>query len=112
MAVENNKVGGEYGGGNFAAVGAVAEERGYEAGGCGGLVREETLVNVRKGRWEIVWTYEGKLYSTAETGGCCSPLFGPAIFGAAGKRDEGIGITGGVGHSRSYSFYSSIGQFL
>lgn len=58
MSVEDAEVRGEHGGGDLAAVGAVADEGADEGGPLSG---------------------EGKLHGTAETGCCCGAFFRPIL---------------------------------
>ena len=77
VRVEDGEVGGEHGRGDLATVGAVADEGANEAGGLG---------------------REGELHGATEAGCCRGVVFGPAVVGAAGKGEVGLGFIGSGSH--------------
>lgn len=85
MGGEDGEVRGEHGGGDFAAVGAVADESAEETGGLG---------------------WEGELHGAAVAGCCCGGGGGPAVFGEAGEGDVGFGFIGCFGHGFEFLYVS------
>jgi len=60
----------------------------------------------------LAGTYECELYGAAEACSCRFVLLGPAILGAAGKRNVGFGFVCGCGHGLVFSVWKRVIESL